>query len=157
MGEIVKYLEFKREVEKVLQEKIDDNTLKNKDNVVAKLYWGRREPADIFSVALPEIQLISSTIHTPGSITDQEPFAFPKTNAMVFRLVDMSHIDAKDAEEKALGMADLIADALEEAGSLGGKLRSPVLSSITFMDMYDPDQKIFYHGCEMAYEANFLK
>jgi hypothetical protein len=155
MTTVNKYLDFKQAIWDLLEaEAVLDGELVNLIGKVPKLYWGRRELDDIFKIALPEIQLISVRMHTPGSISDQEPFVYPKTSSLSIRVVDCSLTGAKEAERQALDLAEKVTGVLEGAGTIEGKLRNPVVSNIDFADA--TEGRSFYHAVEIAYEAESL-
>ena len=151
MNNLNAYLTFKQELWDLFQAKIDDNEVNSLLDKPLRLYWGRRELEQILDAALPELQLISSTIHSPSALNDQEEFVFPQTNAMVFRLVDRSVVDGKEAERQVLDLATKIVEILREQGTMDGRITSPVVSRVDFQDMNDG--RNFYYGADIAFEA----
>ncbi len=151
MSDIRNYIDFKQEIWDILSEEIKNGKLHSMISKELRLYWGRRELNEIFDAALPELQLISSTIHTPSALNDQEDFVFPQTNALTFRLIDRSSIDAKEAERQTLDLASRIIEILRSQGTMDGRITSPVVSRVDFQDMNDG--KSFYYGADIGFEA----
>ena len=145
---LLNYLQLKQEVWDILQAKIDANELKSINNEKPTLFWGRREIDDFPKAICPEIQVISDIITGGKSISDQQPFYFPRDDSLILRIID-KHPDKKIAESSSTDLGLKVMAILQVQGTMGGKVLNPGISTIRFDEI--GVEANYYFGTDIVY------